>query len=435
MQNIYNLLLNHIKSDTKILIAVSGGVDSMQLFEIIYLYFIAKNYDTQNIYIWHYNHAFREESEIEQSELQSFFSDKNVNFITDKYTSSQFDENSLRSARWNFFDKIINDFEINYILTWHHLDDRIETKIINLIRWAWLKGIINMQPFVPATIHQESSKYHYNYKWILRPLIYISKYGIYISAAQSGIWFYHDHTNDDISISFRNYIRSQITNTMSKYQEVLDNPNTESDSWLQSNLYAEKYIYHDYHHENQKYFEILQDIYSQDISNIYIENASCHSRYIDINQIYIIKNKWPLWSTNQIVYILDQFGLANNISKAYIDELWKFLLFGKSGYKEIGQNMRIYICHGEVYIIKILDISTSYKLAYKNDFVWFYSYLFDFFDSTFALPTDWDKFHGKTINEYLSNHKIPIFLRKYAVIKKDKQWITKSIYIGIQEYR
>lgn len=432
---IYQLLMDHIRPETKVLIAVSGWVDSMVLFDIIYKYFDIIGYNKNNIYIWHYNHGFREESKNEEVGIIKFFEDKGVNLVVGRYEGKQFDEKNLRDARWGFLNDIIKSNEINYIMTWHHMDDRIETMISNQIRWAWIKWVLNMQPFTSCTIYQQYTKYHYKYKWILRPLIYTSKYNIYQYAGENVIWFWQDHTNVDVSISFRNWIRSQINNTLLKWEDMFENPQETTGFWTEHSINAERYIYKNYHSERQEYFEELQDVYSQDISMISIKSLPSYARYVDIHNIYIVQNTWLVWSTNQIVYMLDQLGLANNISQAYIDELWKFFIFGKSGYKEIGRNIRIYICHGDVYIVEMLDAQTSYKLEYKDDFVWFFGYLPDIAECDLTLPKTWDKFHGKGVNEYLSNQKVPVFLRKYAVLKKDKIWNIISIYINRREYK
>ena len=394
-KHIYNLLQNHIKWHTKVLIAVSWWVDSMVLFDIVYLYFLRLGYNTKHIYIWHYNHAFRSESKIEQEELTKYFSDKNVNFVTDIYSGDRFDERSLRNARWNFFDNIINSQNVNYILTGHHLDDRIETSVINQIRGASIKWIINMQWFVSSSIYMKYQKYHQNFMGTIRPLIQIHKIYIYKYANDLWIKYREDHTNRDESISFRNYLRKQIHNTRLLFDDK---------------EYAKSY--------NSEEIDILEDIYSQDISMIYIDQIVCHSRYTDIDKIYKIENISQIRSTNQIVYILDQFGLANDISQNYINDLWGFLLNCQSGYKQLGKITRMYICHGSVYLL-VYQKESQNKNA--NDFLDYYNSLtLKFPEYSLRLAKTGDKFHGKSINEYLSNRKIPVFLRPYAILQVDQ---------------
>ena len=98
----------------------------------------------------------------------------------------------------------------------------------------------------------------------------------------------------------------------------------------------------------------LLGIYSQDINNIYITKQKCHTRYVDIDNFWLIKND-SIRSSNQIVYVLDQFGLANNITVEYINDLWKFVLYNQSGYKQLSKNFRLYICHSHIYIIRYSD--------------------------------------------------------------------------------
>lgn len=396
-KHIYQLLSNHIKWHTKILIAVSGWVDSMTIFDIIYLYFLKFGYNTRHIYIWHYNHAFREESKQEEIELSKYFADKNINWITDKYKWSQFDEKSLRDARRNFLNKIINQNQINFIITWHHADDQLETTIINQIRWAGLKWTINMQEFTNANIYMKYNKYHQSFLWILRPLLQTRKIDIYKYAHDLWLKYREDHTNHDENISLRNYIRKQINSLTDISTEVYEN--------LIKN--------------HNIYIETLQNIFSQDINNIYINELSCEKRYIDLDRIYIVENLWETWSTNQIVYILDQFGLANNITKDYIEDLRKFLLYSQSGYKQLDKFTRLFVAHGNIYIVKYL-LNNS-KKQFENSYLDYYNNLaLHFPEYKLRLPEAWDRFHGKSINEYLSNKKIPVFYRPYIVLQVDQ---------------
>ena len=204
---------------------------------------------------------------------------------------------------------------------------------------------------------------------------------------------------------------------MSKWYDMMENSQEVMGFWVDHSLNAESYIYQWYHKQKLEWFDILENIYSQDINNIYIKSLESRSWYIDINSVYQIENKSEVWSTNQIIYILDQFGLANNISQSYIYELWKFILFAKSGYKKIGDDRRLYICHGFLYIVEMIDYETSHKIKSKYDYIYAFA---DANKKNYRLQKIGDRFHGKSINEYLSNRKVPVFLRPYVVLQVDQ---------------
>ena len=54
-------------------------------------------------------------------------------------------EELAREKRYAFFNAILNIYEAPYVMTAHHLDDRIETFYFNLHRGSKLSGLVNMQ--------------------------------------------------------------------------------------------------------------------------------------------------------------------------------------------------------------------------------------------------------------------------------------------------
>jgi tRNA(Ile)-lysidine synthase len=103
-------------------------------------------------------------------------------------------EELARTKRYEFLEKIREKYHTSYVITAHHLDDKIETFFFNLIRGSKLTGLINMK---------DQSGH------ILRPLLKIEKKEILTYLQEKKIKFMIDTTNSDMKIS-RNYIRLQI---------------------------------------------------------------------------------------------------------------------------------------------------------------------------------------------------------------------------------
>ena len=175
----------------KFLLAVSGGADSMVL---AYL-FKALNLDFQ---IAHINYKLRgKDSELDSELVDNFCKTNAIQFY--QYQVSEKDqkpENSIqvwaRNLRYRFFFKILNETKSDFIVTAHHLNDQLETFLINLSRGSGIRGLSG----IPS-----------NENSILRPLLNFSKEEIYDFAHHQNIEF-----REDLSNKKNDYLRNKIRN-------------------------------------------------------------------------------------------------------------------------------------------------------------------------------------------------------------------------------
>ncbi len=176
----------------KIIIWLSWWPDSMFL-----TYLLIKHMWKKNIILAHFNHSFRKESDMEEKKIKKLF--KWYNLVTWKYNWNCFSESCLRKARFEFFKK---NWRWKYwLFLWHNLTDRIETSIINMLRWWWIDWFLNMR------------KIDYDKK-IVRPLLNISKNDIQKKCDILDIPYFVDQTNFDEKVSLRNLIRTNILNIL-----------------------------------------------------------------------------------------------------------------------------------------------------------------------------------------------------------------------------
>jgi tRNA(Ile)-lysidine synthase len=191
---------NHIEQnfaqlkDKKLLLAVSGGIDSMVLMHL----FQQLNYD---IAIAHCNFQLRgKESDADENfvkvkseklKVKSYF----IRFDTENYSK----ENKLsiqlaaRKLRYDWFQEIMS-LGFDYVLTAHHLDDNVETFLINFIRGTGLEGLTG----IPA---QNGN--------IIRPLLPFSREEIENYAQANQIQWREDSSNASDKY-FRNKLRHDI---------------------------------------------------------------------------------------------------------------------------------------------------------------------------------------------------------------------------------
>lgn len=197
MTNLENFLQSYFSTTDKVILACSTWPDSMYL-----LYHILETSYKDNLVVCYFNHKLRPEADEEEKfieelgkklwfQVEVWYAD--IKAIHEKIPSKSIEE-IAREKRYAFFNAILNIYESKYILTAHHLDDKIETFMFNLLRWSKITGLINMT---------EKS-------WaILRPLLNITKSEILDYLEKNNLKYFLDKTNLDTEIT-RNFLRLEI---------------------------------------------------------------------------------------------------------------------------------------------------------------------------------------------------------------------------------
>ncbi|WP_426279357.1 tRNA lysidine(34) synthetase TilS [Chryseobacterium sp. S-02] len=192
LENLVNLPENH-----SYLLAVSGGVDSMVL---AYLFNQLRNSGFE-FQIAHINYHLRDEDSNRDQKVVSDFCEKNhIKFhLYEVSEKDQKPQNSIqlwaRELRYHFFRQIQEKENLDFLVTAHHLNDQLETFIINLSKAAGINGLSG----IPS-----------NENNILRPLLHFTKEEIYKFAQENNIEYREDLSNKK-SDYLRNKIRHQIT--------------------------------------------------------------------------------------------------------------------------------------------------------------------------------------------------------------------------------
>ena len=192
---------NHINTkfpflkDKKLLIAISGGVDSVVLTHLLSIL----NF---NISLAHCNFKLREkESDLDENFVLKLGEKLNIKTFTTQFETNKFaQKNKLstqiaaRELRYNWFESLVNKHQFEYVLTAHHADDNLETFLINLTRGTGLDGLTG----IPETNGN-----------ILRPLIPFSRNEIIDFAKENDIKWREDQSNASTKY-IRNKIRHQV---------------------------------------------------------------------------------------------------------------------------------------------------------------------------------------------------------------------------------
>lgn len=197
MKEATTYLKKYIHDGTCVVVAVSGGADSMALLHLMLTY-----RDEANIKIIcaHVNHRVRKESDFEEAFVREYCLKNKVIFevcTLDHYSGKNF-ENDAHHQRYAFFETLIKKYQASFLLTAHHGDDLIETVLLKMIRGSSLKGYKGFE------IYQERDTY-----CILRPLIYETKETILNYDRENEIDYVTDLSNFK-DIHTRNRIRKYI---------------------------------------------------------------------------------------------------------------------------------------------------------------------------------------------------------------------------------
>lgn len=178
-------------------VAVSGGVDSMVLLDILV------QQSGLQLVVAHYDHGIRVDAVKDRRLVQQTAKRYNVPFVYDEgRLGANVSEAMARQARYQFLQKVQRAAKARAIITAHHQDDMLETAIINVIRGTGRRGL-------SALGSREQ---------IVRPLLHITKQQIRRYAQSHTINWHEDSTNQDEKY-LRNYIRHKILNKLSKHEQ------------------------------------------------------------------------------------------------------------------------------------------------------------------------------------------------------------------------
>lgn len=200
---------NMISPADKVIIAVSGGPDSMSILN--YLYENKEDYKIE-IIACHVNHGIRENANLDEEYVKKYCEDRNImlfikheDVISLAKKSKRGLEETGRIVRYNFFEEIANSENANKIIVAHNKNDNAETIIMNALRGSGLTGL--------KGIEEKRGKY-------IRPLINCSREEIEEYCKKENLNPRHDESNDD-----NTYTRNKIRNIVIPYIKDEFNPN------------------------------------------------------------------------------------------------------------------------------------------------------------------------------------------------------------------
>jgi len=182
-------------SNHRLLLAVSGGVDSVVLCELCK----EAGFD---FVIAHCNFQLRgEESEQDNVFVEQLAAHYGAPFLTTRFdTEAYASEHKLsiqeaaRKLRYHWFEAMLQQHRLQYIVTAHHLNDNIETMVMHFFRGTGIQGLRGM---LPKQGH------------IVRPLLFATKETIRAFAVEKQLQWREDSSNV-LDKYTRNFFRNQL---------------------------------------------------------------------------------------------------------------------------------------------------------------------------------------------------------------------------------
>lgn len=183
-----------------IIVAVSGGVDSVTLLDLLMQLQPDYGWD---IAVAHLDHKVRPTSSDDAQLVADLARKYDLKYYLGQLDGSETREAALRKARYDYLEAIRAGHKANWIVTAHHRDDRIETSVFNTIRGADRYGMTAMQPV----------RGH-----IVRPLLPFRKGDLIAYAHANKLPFVEDETNIDQGYS-RNFVRHSLLPLAARYDK------------------------------------------------------------------------------------------------------------------------------------------------------------------------------------------------------------------------
>ena len=199
----------------KVLIAVSGGADSLALAELL---INSRRRFNLELVIAHFEHGLRGQDSLDDADFVKAFADlRGIKFTGGSGDVKAFAaankisvETAARTLRYEFLSKAKADFNLDAIALAHHADDQAETILMRLLRGATSEGLAAMK-------FRTLSK---NYGLLIRPLLRFRKVELENFCREKNLSPRLDATNFETDAT-RNKIRLELIPTLEEFNPAL----------------------------------------------------------------------------------------------------------------------------------------------------------------------------------------------------------------------
>jgi tRNA(Ile)-lysidine synthase len=424
---------NHLtEKDDKILVALSGGADS--IFLLSFLIKFKKRFGIE-IAGFHLNHKLRGKTAVEDEKFCSDFCSKNkIEFISVKKDVKSYAkklkvsiEEAGREIRYNELNKAAEKIGCTKIATAHNSSDNVETILLNFIKGAGIKGLAGIP------VRRDN---------IIRPILCLTSGEIRQYLKKNKISFRVDESNLDSDYE-RNFLRNEIIPKL-KHRlnpRVEEKINNTSKIISEINLFVEKRV-EQLSHEAVKLEGKALRINTKTVSKLDRSFLSIFLKSVIENSINIELSSENIYAIVDLVN--SQVGRAVHLKENIIasKERNELIIGRKSSVKsdkyshkiKIGQRLNV-----DGKIISISEVNQKMFKFTSNKSVEFISA--DLLSNVFEIRRwkDGDKFQPigmkgtKKISDFLSDEKISSIKKKEHLVLTNSGKIIWVIGLRIDE--
>lgn len=207
-----NVLHKQIRYGDRLVVALSGGVDSVVLLDLLASLSVQMQFVLSAV---HVNHGISANASKWTQFCRALCRSKGIPleiaWLKISRESGVSLEAAARDERYLIFAKL----EADYVVLGQHLDDQAETLLLQLLRGAGVKGLGAMPVVrnpVPGIRQQISGNRNEESAWrpkILRPILDVSRREIENYAVENSLQWITDESNDDVSFD-RNFLRHEF---------------------------------------------------------------------------------------------------------------------------------------------------------------------------------------------------------------------------------
>jgi tRNA(Ile)-lysidine synthase len=419
-----------IEFGDKILVALSGGPDSVFLLHILLKY---QNRFKIELGAIHINHNLRKPNSDKDEEFcVELCKNWDVPFYAVSKNVKKFAENNklsieeaAREVRYAEFKKAAKKYSYNKIATAHNLSDNAETVLLNLIKGTGLKGLAGIP------IQRDN---------IIRPALPVSKPEIKNYLIANGILFRIDESNTNTAFE-RNLIRNEIVPIIKSrlnpsFENTLLNSSEIFRNYVKAFRFeADKYFYHAVEYSDKKLKIRLENIENQYLVNDILNEAlirhlNYNGSFDDFKKITSLKTK----KNGKIIELKGDIIAYKENGLIFIQRTQKTTDFTE---KTVTLGEKIAVNNKEdMYISLINKNEISYTNNKKEEFI-----SGDKIEGALVVRR-WkagDKFKPlglngeKNVSDFLNEERIPLLKRQNQLLLTNKEKIIWVIGLRIDD--
>jgi tRNA(Ile)-lysidine synthase len=240
-----------LPNNASLLIAVSGGQDSLGLAKLLLMQQAKYNW---NLAIAHCDHRWRSDSSANAEHVEKIAREWGINFCLRTAETPLTSEASARAWRYAMLVEMAKANNCAYVVTGHTRSDRVETLLYNLMRGSGADGLASLTWMRSLTDEIN----------LVRPLLNVNRHETLGFCNENQISIWEDSTNQNLD-----YKRNRLRLETIPYLQAHFNPQLETAIAQTSELLHEDVIYLE--EQASRFFE-------DDISVIWNDQAPCLHR-------------------------------------------------------------------------------------------------------------------------------------------------------------